>query len=115
MTTRIVFAAAAGLAALAFASPAIAAPTLIGSFSGNECSGQGGFSNCYAFPNGTTGQGVGNGTGSPSIFKKNSDGSTDISTLFPTINGSEFVVTYTSASNTLSFTYTPGAGDPVIH
>lgn len=115
MTTRILVMAAAGLAALAAAGSAHAAPTLIGQFSGNECGGQGGFSNCYAFPNGTTGQGAGNGSGSPAIFKKNSDGSTDISTLFPSINGTEFVVTYTSATNTLSFTYTPGANDPVIH
>jgi len=107
--------AAVAFAALVAASPANAAPTLIGQFSGNECGGQGGFSNCYAFPTGTTGQGVGNGTGSPAIFKKNSDGSTDISTLFPTISGSEFSVNYTSATNSLSFTYTPGAGDPVVH
>lgn len=115
MNTRFGLLAAAGLATMTLATPAFAAPTLIGQFSGNECGGQGGFSNCYAFPNGTTGQGVGNGTGSPSIFKKNSDGTTDISTLFPTINGTEFTVTYVSATNTLSFTYTPGAGDPVIH
>lgn len=115
MTTRIGLLAAVGFAALAAANPAYAAPTLIGQFSGNECGGQGGFSNCYAFPNGTTAQGVGNGTGSPAIFKKNSDGSNDISTLFPSITGTEFSVTYTSATNQLSFTYTPGAGDPVIH
>lgn len=114
MTTRMLV-AAAGFAAMAAAGSAHAAPTLIGQFSGNECGGQGGFSNCYAFPNGTTGQGAGNGTGSPAIFKKNSDGTTDISTLFPSITGSEFVVTYASTGNTLSFTYTPGAGDPVIH
>lgn len=100
---------------MAAASPAFAAPVLIGSFSGNECGGAGGFSNCYAFQNGTTAQGPGNGGGSPSIFKKNSDGSTDTSTLFPSINGTEFAITYTSATNTLSFTYTPGLNDPVIH
>ena len=115
MTTRIGLLAAVGFAAMIAATPASAAPTLIGQFSGNECGGQGGFSNCYAFPNGTTGQGVGNGTGSPTIFKQNSDGSRDISTLFPTITGSEFAINYTGATNTLTFTYTPGAGDPVIH
>lgn len=115
MTTRMGLLAAAGVTALMVASPAYAAPTLIGQFSGNECGGQGGFSNCYAFPNGTTGQGVGNGTGSPAIFKKNSDGSIDISSLFPTVTGAEFAITYTSATNTLTFNYTPGAGDPVIH
>ena len=115
MTTRIGLFADAGFAALVAASPALAAPTLIGQFSGNECGGQGGFSNCYAFQNGTTGQGVGNGTGSPSIFKKNSDGSTDISTRFPSITGTEFAITYTSATNSLSFNYTAGANDPVIH
>ena len=109
MTTRFGLFAAVGVAALTVAAPAYAAPTLIGMFQGNECGGQGGFSNCYAFQNGTTGQGVGNGSGSPSIFKKNSDGTTDISTLFPSITGSEFAVTYTGASNQLSFTYTPGA------
>ncbi|MBS0480166.1 MAG: PEP-CTERM sorting domain-containing protein [Proteobacteria bacterium] len=114
MTTRFGRLAAAGLAAMMAASPAYAAPTLVGQFSGNECGGPGGFSNCYAYQNGTTSQGQ-NGGGSPTIFKKNSDGSTDISTLFPTITGAEFTVTYTAASNQLSFTYTPGSGDPVIH
>jgi len=113
MTTRMGLLAAAGFAAMVAASPAQAAPTLIGSFSGNEC-GAGGFSNCYAYQNGTTSSGQ-TGGGSPSIFKKNSDGSTDTSTLFSTINGSEFLITYTAGTNTLSFTYTPGAGDPVIH
>ncbi|MCB2060476.1 MAG: PEPxxWA-CTERM sorting domain-containing protein [Novosphingobium sp.] len=92
------------------------AATLIGTFSGNECGGPGGFSNCYAFPDGTTSQGQDtNNTGSPSIFKMNSDASTDKSTMFPTITGSEFNITYVPGTNTLSFVYTPGAGDPTIH
>ena len=115
MTTRVKILTAAGFASLVLANPVQAAPTLIGSFSGNECGGAGGFSNCYAFQNGTTAQGAGNGTGSPSIYKRNSDGSTDTSSRFPSISGGEFAITYTTAGNQLSFTYTPGANDPLIH
>jgi len=105
----IVAAAAASLAA----GPSLAA-TLIGTLGPGECGGPGGFSNCYAYPDGTTSQGQ-NGGGSPAIFKYNSGGSTDISTQFPSIDGSEFSVNYTAVGNSLSFLYTPGAGDPVIH
>jgi len=100
------------LMAGAFALPAHAA-TEVGSFKGNECAG-GGFSNCYAYANGTTSNGQ-LGGGSPTIYKANSDGSSDISTKFPSIDGSEFSVNYTGGTNTLSFNYTPGAKDPVIH
>jgi hypothetical protein len=100
------------LIAAAFAFPAHAA-TLIGTFKGNECAG-GGFSTCYAHPDGTTDHGEVAG-GSPTIYKANSDGSSDISTKFPSIDGSEFTVNYTGGTNTLSFNYVPGAKDPVIH
>ena len=96
------------------AAPAQAAE-LIGEYRGNECGGQGGFSNCYAFPDGTTGQGVGDGSGAGAIFKYNSGGDIDTSTLFPTITGSEFMVSLNRSTNTLSFTYAPAVGDPVIN
>lgn len=103
-----------------WALQAQAAVELIGTFGGNECGGPGGFSNCYAFPNGTTGQGVGDGTGSPAIFKYgvNEDTGaveTDKSTHFPSIDGSEFAVNYTPGDNSLWFNYAPGVDDPVIH
>ena len=86
--------------------------TYLGNFSGNDC-GAGGFSNCYATQTGTTNSSTAGG--SPSIFKKESGGGTEISSLFPSITGSEFAVTYTAATNKLSFTYTPGANDPEVH
>lgn len=90
-----------------------AATVLVGSYSGNECGGRGGFSNCYASASGTA-QGASLGA-SPAIFKYGSDGTTEVSSLFPTITGSEFDIDYLLNGNTLSFTYAPGVGDPTIH
>lgn len=106
--------AALGIGLGGFAATSQAAALLIGQHSGTECSGKGGFSNCYANPDGTTSQGSRSG-GSPSIFKFNSGGSTEISNLFPTISGSEFTINYLSATNTLTFNYLAGLGDPAIH
>ncbi|MGK7871680.1 PEP-CTERM sorting domain-containing protein, partial [Falsiroseomonas sp. E2-1-a20] len=102
-------------AGLAFAAaPATAAIIYAGNFSGNECGGgAGGFSNCYATTTGTQ-QGATPGA-SPAIYKRESGGGQDISSNFPTINGSEFTVSLNNATNVLSFNYTPGAGDPEIH
>ena len=107
---------------LATATPALAATQIIGSgpngtFSGNDCSGSGGFSNCYATQTGVV-QGAPTDPallGSPVIIKSGSDGSTDISSLFTTVTGGEFQITYTAATNVLSFLYTAGAGDPAVH
>jgi len=96
------------------AAPVSAAVTLVGTFSGNDCGGKGGFSKCYATPNGTQ-QGAAD-PGSPAIIKFGSDGKVDISTNFSSITGSEFDISFTGGqTNTLAFTYTPGAGDPNIH
>ncbi|MDE2404422.1 MAG: PEPxxWA-CTERM sorting domain-containing protein [Sphingomonadales bacterium] len=111
-SARIV-AAALSLALTFGATSAHATAVLIGTFSGNECAGVGGFSNCYAFPNGTTGP-AGAG-GSPAIFKWDAGGANEISTRFPSVTGSEFTVNYTGATNSLSFSYNPGANDPAIH
>lgn len=102
-------------AALAFSGGTANAADLIDTYRGNECGGPGGFSNCYAFPNGTTGQGVGDGTGSAAIFKVNSDGSTDVSSLFPSIDGSEFNITFDAPNNVLNFAYNAGMNDPQIN
>ncbi len=102
-------------AALALSGGTANAADLISTDKGNECRGQGGFSNCYVFPDGSTGQGMGDGTGAGAIFKLNSDGSMDFSTLFPTIDGSEFAITYNKASNVLAFVYNAGLGDPQIN
>lgn len=102
-----------------------AAAVLIGSYSGNECAGAGGFSDCYAFgntyPNGTTGPGPGAGDGSPTIFKYGISDTgaveTEISSHYSsTIDGSEFDVDL-EPGNILSFSYTPtfGESDPAIH
>lgn len=117
MVRKFVTRTFAGLAALSVGLgmivPAHAAVVLIGQFEGTECGGKGGFSNCYAYPGGTT-QGF-RSDGSPAVFKYNSDGSKDFSTAYPTVTGSEFVINYTALSNTLGFTYTPGTGDPTLH
>ncbi|WP_344698827.1 PEPxxWA-CTERM sorting domain-containing protein [Sphingomonas limnosediminicola] len=92
-----------------------AALTLVGTFEGNQCGGAGGFAACWA--SGTT---AGTGAvlktpgGSPSIRRIDSDGPGDFGS-FGTIDGSEFTTSYVAGTNTLSFTYTPGAGDPTIH
>jgi hypothetical protein len=113
---RILFATALAIAAVGLATPATAALTLVGTFDGNQCGGAGGSTVCYA--SGTT---AGTGAvlktpgGSPSIIRIENGGSTDISTAFPTVTGSEFTTSYVSGTNTLSFTYTAGAGDPLAH
>ena len=107
-------AAAALAGSLGFATSAQAAVTLLGVTSGTDCGGKGGFSNCYANPDGTITQGTTQG-GSPAIWKINSDATTDVSTMFPSITGSEFSVSYFGNTNTLNFTYTPGTDDPTIH
>jgi hypothetical protein len=115
MSTPSTFLAAAALAAgLALAAgPANAAIIYAGNFTGNECGGQGGFSNCYATTTGTQ-QGATPGA-SPAIYKREAGGGQDISSQFPTINGSEFEVSLNNLTNVLSFNYNPGAGDPEIH
>lgn len=98
--------AAVGFSAAA-ATPAQAAVILVKTFSGNQCTG-GGITTCYA--SGTTaGSGsltqVGNGPpapGSPGIFTTDQAGTSD-----------DFTVTFSGGN--LSFTYSPEAGDPVIH
>jgi hypothetical protein len=97
---------------LGFASVSDAAVIYAGSFSGNDCGGQGGFKNCYATTTGTH-QGA-TGGGSPTIYKFNNGGSEDFGN-FSSINGDEFVISYDGSTNVLSWTYTPGANDPEIH
>jgi hypothetical protein len=97
----------------AWATQAHAVIAFLGTFPGTECSGQGGFPNCYAYQTGTA-QGQ-SGGGSPSIFKYNFGGAIETSTQYPSITGSEFQISYLANTNTLSFVYTPGASDPAIH
>jgi hypothetical protein len=82
-----------------------------GAFSGNDCGGAGGFAACRAT---TTGTQQGGTAGSPVIYKLNSDGSNDFGN-FPSITGSEFTLNFDSTTDILSWTYTPGPGDPDIH
>lgn len=86
----------------------------------NLCTGGGGISTCYATPTGTVVNGnPGIDGSSPLIARLDATGnswtSSDISTLFPSITGGEFTLNYDAASNQLTFSYNPGAGDPVIH
>lgn len=88
-------------------------------FDGTDCSGKGGFPACHADQNGTYQAPDTSRNGSPSIFKvdakSNQPDKTEASPTFDTITGDEFSVTYDAVMNTLSWTYTPGAGDPEIH
>jgi hypothetical protein len=115
MKTPTTLAASVLAAGLAFAAaPASAAIIYAGNFSDNECGGgAGGFNNCYATTTGTQ-QGASTGA-SPAVYKRESSGGQQISSNFPTINGSEFLVSLDGATNELSFNYTAGTGDPEIH
>lgn len=99
-----------------------AALVSLGTFGGNDCGGKGGFGDCYA-----TQEGVQQGAptsllllGSPSVYKLNSNenaptGSEDFGAFYPSVNGDEFSVSYNGSNNTLSWTYTAGLNDPVLH
>lgn len=101
---------AAVVAAAGFVGSAQAAIIYGGNYGGNDCGGKGGFANCHATTIGTN-QG---GPGSPTIYKREKGGGEDFGS-FASITGAEFSITYDSKNNKLSFTYTPGANDPVIH
>jgi len=110
-----VFTAISLAAVAAFSStPAQAADTLtlVGTFSGNQCTT--GFQTCVA--SGTT-SGTGalthDGNGSPSIIRLDSEGSFDTNNIFPSINGSE--LTWSLAGTILTYTYTPMGDDPIAH
>lgn len=101
VTYRFSAAAAAALGLTMIAMPAKAA--LIGTFEGNDCAGVFGanFASCTY-------------DGSPIIAKLDADGSVQVnSSLFPTVTGREFSF-LELASGTGTWTYTPGAGDPLI-
>lgn len=92
-------------------------------FSGNDCGGQGGFSNCYATQSGTQ-QGAPTdpaALGSAAIYKRNSGagyaptGSEDLGAGVANTYGSKFTITYDSGANTLSFVYSPIGGDHILH
>ena len=107
--------AAVAASALMLASPALAEIEYLGTFEGTDCSGQGGFPNCWATQTGTEQGPVTDPLGSPAVYKINNgeDWTEQFSTLFPTIDGSEFELTI--EGDILSFTYTQGEGDPFLH
>jgi hypothetical protein len=111
MTLKSVTLGATVAALMAFGTieSANAALTYAGQFAGTDCSG-GAFANCTAS---TTGVHQG-GEGSPVIYKSENGGGFDFGS-FPTIDGSEFSVSFNGTTHVLSWTYTPGAGDPEIH
>lgn len=112
--TKSIVAGAVLLASTAIAAPANAALVFLGYFAGTDCSGQGGFPNCYATQNGVIQGPTTDPLASPAIYKINNGGNPEInSTLFPSINGGEF--TFGVVNNQLSFSYNAGAGDPEIH
>ena len=78
-------------------------------FSGTDCGGQGGFSNCTANLGGTQ-QG---GSGSPAIYKLDKEGEEDFG-IFPSITGNEFSLSFNEDTHVLSWSYTPGPGDPFV-
>jgi hypothetical protein len=108
-------AAATIAASIVSSAPGQAALVDLGSFSGTDCGGAGGFPNCWATQTGVQQGPVLDPLGSPAVYKLNSDGSEAFSTLFPTIDGNEFDITYNAGTNALSFTYNQGTGDPLLH
>jgi hypothetical protein len=93
----------------------IASAAFIGTFPGNDCAGLFGdnFAECKIPANIDPNE-------TPIIIKferlTGSTFSTEInSALFPTIDGSEFSFDFTGEGNTGTWTYNPGAGDPVIN
>lgn len=96
--------------ALAFSSgPALASVIDFGHFTGNDCQG-GAFASCAAD---STGIGQDH-SGSLAIYKLDANGSQEFGS-FTTINGSEFSVTFDDKTHVLSWTYTPGPGDPQVN
>lgn len=103
-------------AAIGVSAPAFAA-TYIGTFEGNDCGGGIDFNNCYATQAGVVAGPLPAGVvGTPAIVKYAGSGGEldEVANQFPTVDGSEISITL-GAGDVLSFTYTPGAGDPEIH
>jgi len=102
--------ATVALAGTMLSLPGAQAAVLIATIEGNDCSGVFGTgANC-------TTSGTFNGTtlnNSPLIAKLNPNGSVDQLGTFSTVTGSEFSLTNTG-TGTLSYTYTPGTGDPLL-
>lgn len=95
---HILLAAALGAAALTGGAAQAVTVTF---YSGNEC-GAGGFDSCTS-------------NGAAVIAKYKGDGTLDETngTVFPSIDGSEFKLTFASTSQG-TWTYMPGEGDPTI-
>jgi hypothetical protein len=116
----IVLAALVAAGPMSLINQAEAAPVLLGSFSGNDCGGRGGFSNCYATQTGTQ-QGLpSDPLASATVYKRNSSGnqptgSEDFGAGVLASISSKFTITYTAATNELGFTYAHAAGDPILH
>ena len=112
---KFILKAAVAASALMLASPALAEIEYLGTFEGTDCSGSGGFPNCWATQTGTDQGPVTDPLGSPAVYKINNGGEdlTEASGLFPTIDGTEFDLTI--EGSILSFTYDQGEGDPFLH
>jgi hypothetical protein len=104
-------AAALSLTAMVAATAAQAAPILVATTGPGECGGKGGFSACYATQTGINDRGT---LPSNSIVKKNSDGTGDTSSNYPSISGSELDVQLLTG-NMLQITYTQTDPDPDAH
>lgn len=100
---------AAALATIAGVASANVAPDVfVKYYDGNDCSGEfgQGFENCK------TPAEYGS---SPIIAKYNFGGAWEYNTtLFPSIGGGEFILTYNGDNSAGTWTYTPGANDPVV-
>ena len=105
--------AAVAASALMLASPALAEITWLGTFEGTDCSGAGGFPNCWATQDGVQQGPVTDPLGSPAVYKWNNGDGQEASGVFPSIDGSEF--TLDLDGTILSFTYTQGEDDPFLH
>ena len=91
----------------------------VGSHAGQDCPitgpGNPGFSGCWITSSGTTGTQPTDPTASRVVAQIGLAGTTDISTFYTTISGSEFSLSLNTTTNVLSFLYNMGAGDPTLH
>ena len=105
-----------GFLALSLAGLAPAHAAFIQTIDGNDCAGVfgQGFENCVVPAD--PANGIPNDTPIVVKFDFSTDGlvsATTVSSLFPTIDGSEFSFSLTG-QGTGTWTYTPGAGDPAL-
>jgi hypothetical protein len=114
---KLLLLAALSVGAMGVPAAAQVLTQVSGPTTGNVCTGAGGINNCIATQSGVV-QGATTDPLASALIARITAGegetpATDVSSLFPTIDGSEF--DWSIANNILTFTYDPAADDPAIH